>query len=188
MAGLAGKPLRKEHGRNCRKAADYRGVLMQPQDTANELRSGIASAVLDTNVVLALYWFQDLRLERLAQALRTGQLRWLATSVMRDELAHVLHRLQAAAHAERVARPEDDEGCGTPDVLGIFDQWAIPAAPPSIGRVPRCTDAADQKFIDLALASRSHWLLSRDRAVLKLRRKLLDLTGCRVLRPEEWSG
>jgi predicted nucleic acid-binding protein len=54
--------------------------------------------------------------------------------------------------------------------------------------VPRCTDAADQKFIDLALASRSQWLLSRDRAVLKLRRKLLDLTGCRVLRPEEWSG
>ena len=188
MAGLAGKPLSKEHGRNCRKAADYRGVLMQPQDTANELRSGIASAVLDTNVVLALYWFQDPRLAGLAQALRTGQLRWMATSGMRDELAHVLQRLHAAAGASRMQRPEDDEGCGTPDVLRMFDRWAIPAAPPSIGRVPRCTDAADQKFIDLALASRSQWLLSRDRAVLKLRRKLLDLTGCRVLRPEEWSG
>ena len=188
MAGLAGKPLSKEHGRNCRKAVDYRGVLMQPQDPPYALHSGIASAVLDTNVVLALYWFQDARLARLAQALRTGQLRWLATSGMRDELAHVLQRLHAGADADRIRRPEDDGGCGTPDVLGIFDRWAIPAALASIGPSPRCTDAADQIFIDLALASRSSWLLSRDRAVLKLRRRILALTGCKVQRPEEWPG
>jgi predicted nucleic acid-binding protein len=159
---------------------------MQPQDAPDSLLSGIESVVLDTNVVLALYWFRDARLARLAAAIETGQLRWLATPGMREELAHVLQRLQAAPLAGRMRPPEVDAVCSAPDVLRVFDRWVMPASVPSIGPTPRCTDAADQKFIDLALASRSRWLFSRDRAVLRLRRKILALTGCKVQRPEDW--
>jgi predicted nucleic acid-binding protein len=51
----------------------------------------------------------------------------------------------------------------------------------------RCTDTDDQKFIDLALAHGARWLLSRDRAVLKLGRRTRVL-GLEVLTPEIWLG
>ena len=51
----------------------------------------------------------------------------------------------------------------------------------------RCTDGDDQKFIDLALGHGARWLLSRDRAVLKLARRARPL-GLSVLTPETWSA
>lgn len=162
---------------------------MQPQDTRHAPGPMAAAAVLDTNVVLALFWFKDASLGRLAHALETGQLRWLATSEMRQELVHVLERWQGddAARGPRPAQPE--EGPGAQDVLRMFDRLAEPVtASPAGPTTPWCTDGADQKFIDLALSSRSMWLLSRDRAVLKLRRKLLTIAGCRVQRPQDWPG
>jgi predicted nucleic acid-binding protein len=161
---------------------------MQPQDARHEPRPVTATVVLDTNVVLALYWFQDASLGRLAHALETGQLRWLATSEMRQELVHVLERWQGdnAGRDPRHALPP--AGPGVQDVLRMFDRLAEQATASSAGSTPRCTDSADQKFIDLALSSRSLWLLTRDRAVLKLRRKLLTIAGCTVQRPEDWQG
>ena len=161
---------------------------MQPQDAPHAPRDDAASAVLDTNVVLALYWFQDARLGRLAQALQTGQLRWLATSEMRQELVHVLARWQGDSAARGPSSGLPEEGPGIQDVLRMFDRLAEQVTASPAGPTPRCTDSADQKFIDLALSSRSSWLLSRDRAVLKLRRKLLAIAGCTVQRPEDWPG
>lgn len=161
---------------------------MPPQDVLQAPPSDAPSAVLDTNVVLALYWFQDARLGRLAQALRTGELRWLATCEMRQELVHVLDRTQGEPGARGLRRARLEEGPGVQDVLGMFDRLAMQVIASPVGPTPRCTDVADQKFINLALSSRSLWLLSRDRAVLKLRRKLLAITGCRVQRPEDWLG
>jgi predicted nucleic acid-binding protein len=120
--------------------------------------------VLDTNVVLALYWFQDARLGRLAQALQTGQLQWLATSEMRQELVHVLERWQGDNAASGPSSGLPEEGPGIQDVLRMFDRLAEQVTASPAGPTPRCTDSADQKFIDLALISRSSWLLSRDQA------------------------
>ena len=161
---------------------------MQPQDALHEPRPIAGTVVLDTNVVLALYWFKDARLGRLAHALKTGQLRWLATSEMRQELVHVLERWQGDSAARGPSSAQPEEGPGVQDVLRMFDRLAEQAAASPAGPTPKCTDGADQKFIDLALISRSLWLLSRDRAVLKLRRKLLTIAGCTVQRPEDWQG
>jgi len=49
----------------------------------------------------------------------------------------------------------------------------------------RCNDPDDQKFVDLALAYGARWLLSRDRAVLKLAKRCRTL-GLQVLTPEQW--
>jgi len=50
----------------------------------------------------------------------------------------------------------------------------------------RCTDRDDQMFIDLALACGARWLLSRDRAVLKLGKRA-RLLGLDILTPAVWA-
>jgi predicted nucleic acid-binding protein len=49
--------------------------------------------------------------------------------------------------------------------------------------VPRCSDPDDQKFIELAAASRAQGLISKDRAVLKLRRRCAPYF--RIMTPAE---
>jgi len=62
--------------------------------------------------------------------------------------------------------------------------------PAALGAADRlhCTDADDQKFIDLAIAARAHTLVTRDKALLRLARKALARHGLRVCRPEVWSA
>ena len=48
-----------------------------------------------------------------------------------------------------------------------------------------CSDPDDQVFIDAALAHGARWLATRDRALLKLRRKALA-RGLGIVRPGDW--
>jgi len=114
--------------------------------------SSVAPAVvLDTNVVLDWLVFRHPCAGPLDAALRCGRLRWLASASMRDELAHVLGRGVCDAWA--------------PDPAAIWSAWDLLAHPTEpialLGAATRmrCTDADDQKFIDLALSHRARWLL-----------------------------
>jgi predicted nucleic acid-binding protein len=130
--------------------------------------------VLDTNVVLDCLVFRDPGCAALVEWLSAGRLRWLASPAMRDELAHVLARGHLAAWQ--------------PDPTALFatwDRWASPAAEGAPSRL-HCTDPDDQKFIDAALTHRARWLLSRDRAVLKLARAA-RATGLAILTPLAWT-
>ena len=62
--------------------------------------------------------------------------------------------------------------------------------PAPLGAAARlhCTDADDQKFIDLAIIARAHTLVTRDKALLRLARKALERHGVRVCKPEVWSA
>ena len=130
--------------------------------------------VLDTNIVLDLFVFRDEAMRGLHAAIDAGGIEWLATAAMRDELEHVL------MYPDILARMQ---GAGTGDarVLAAFDAHARmvgAAAPASV----TCRDGDDQKFIDLAVAHRAT-LLSKDRQVLTLRRKLalLDVMVAKAL-------
>ena len=160
---------------------------MGPQEIESSAAHKVPTAVLDTNAVLALYWFLDPRLARLGMALQTGELRWLASSAMRQELVCVLGRLQAASPEHRSPEAGNPGADAMRRVIDAFDLRATLVLPCSGPPTPRCTDADDQKFIDLALHSGAAWLLSRDRAVLKLRHRLAALGKCRVMRPEDWA-
>lgn len=134
--------------------------------------------VLDTNVVLDWLLFDDRRCEALARAIVDARVHWIATAAMRGELAHVL-----ASGRIRGRWPGD-----AASTLRGWDRWArVLEPPPAAPTVPRCTDADDQIFIDLAFGARAHALLSRDRAVLKLARRTAP-RGLAIMIPERWSA
>ena len=135
--------------------------------------------VLDTNVVLDLLHFDDATARPLRLALEDGRVSCVATAATLDELQRVLgypgFALDAARQAALFARyqqwttlPETGEGGAglpskeTPIRHGLRPGWS---------RMPRCSDPDDQKFIELAAASGAQGLISKDRAVLKLRRR-----------------
>ena len=187
---LAGQPLSKEQGRICRKAAEYRGARLEPQVMREEAATATAKAVLDSNVVLGLFWFEDPALSALKTALRDGSLTWWACAPMREELVHVMHRdgFRRAIRTTTTAATQQIPDAAAQRVLEAFDTLAqLAPSTPNLTN-PRCTDGDDQVFVDLALGLRAHWLFSRDSAVLKLRRKVQALTGCQVMRPEDWKG
>lgn len=126
--------------------------------------------VLDTNIVLDLLVFNDPRVQPLRAGLQAGTLLWMATQPMREELLRVLGYPRVAVRLQRV------QGSAS-QVLAQMDalvQWRDVAPEASV----RCEDPDDQKFIDLAVAHQT-LLLSKDRAVLCLHKKLLAL-GVRV--------
>ena len=53
--------------------------------------------------------------------------------------------------------------------------------------LPRCTDPDDQKFLALAQDAAVDWLLTRDKALLRLNRRA-KLAGFRVGSPADWSA
>ena len=130
----------------------------------------LPALVLDTNIVLDVFVFNDTAAQPLRDGLAAGQLDWIATPPMRVELERVLgypqivprlvfYQLSAAV------------------VLAHFAAHArllpVPAKAPGT-----CSDADDQMFIDLAVAQRST-LLSKDKAVTSMQKRLLAL-GVRV--------
>ena len=127
--------------------------------------------VIDTNIVLDMWVFDDPRSRPLNEALHSGGLRWLASAEMREELLRVLgypHLVQ-----RMVLR-----GVSAPDVLAQFDRYAHSV--PSAERAPYvCNDADDQKFIDLAVAHQA-LLISKDKEVLRMKNRLARL-GVAVL-------
>jgi uncharacterized protein len=133
--------------------------------------------VLDTNVVLDWLLFADTQAQPLAQAIEGRQLRWISTAAMRDELAEVLRRPPLCDHIGNSER-----------VLQTFDRLAdrVDAAAPA-PRYLRCRDGDDQKFLDLALAHHATWLLTRDKALLELRRRTLPM-GPQILTLAQWPG
>ena len=134
--------------------------------------------VLDTNVVLDWLLFNDPSCTQLGEQLESGRLRWIASREMCAELAHVLAR-----------SPLDSRVADAGALWARWDRLAVRSEPlPLSGAAQRlrCTDPDDQIFIDLALAHGARWLLSRDRAVLKLAPRVaaFDLA---ILSPATWA-
>ena len=138
------------------------------------------SLVLDTNVVLDWLVFRDPSCLQLGQAIERGEVRWLVASEMHDEWQSVLRRGVGASRLPDFSELEQIWH----RYAVMLDAPAVPAA--QAGRRCRCTDPDDQKFIELALQSGASWLLSRDRAVLKVAREASRF-GLQILAPTRWS-
>ena len=147
------------------------------QDLSSEANAGAAplasppesamvrqTVVIDTNIILDMFVFADAAAKPVRQALEAGELDWIATQPMRDELARVLDYPQIVP---RLAFYRLSAG----DVLGAFDRHARLQEVALKARL-NCSDPDDQKFIDLAVAEQA-LLLSKDRHVLSMSKRLL---------------
>jgi putative PIN family toxin of toxin-antitoxin system len=122
--------------------------------------------VLDTNIVLDLWLYKDKATPALREALETKTVQWLATSVMREELARVLaypHIAQRLGLSQRSAQ----------DILAQFDAH-VQLMPIAAKALYVCKDGDDQKFIDLAAEHKTQ-LISKDKAVLTMRNRMARL-------------
>lgn len=120
--------------------------------------------VLDTNVVLDLLHFDDPVARSLLHALETGRLTCAVTDATVDELRRVLAYPEFALEPARQAALLE----GYQLVSMAVETVAVGAVLPRW--LPRCSDPDDQKFLELAAAVQAQGLVSKDRALLKLRR------------------
>jgi len=149
--------------------------------------------VLDTNIVLDLWVFQDPTTAALLLALESSVTVWWATSPMRDELARVLDyphiqkrllQCQLGPRHSMPYLPQSPEFKTAAWVLCEFDRLAKVAEVPPKATIT-CKDPDDQKFIDLAVAH-GCGLLSKDRAVLCMHKRL-EQHGVRLLKAADFT-
>jgi predicted nucleic acid-binding protein len=130
--------------------------------------------ILDTNIVLDLFLFQDPRTASLREQLHSGQLDWRATQHMRNELERVLTYPNITAKLALFGKTATD-------ILANFDLHTTLTAAPNTKAAYTCKDADDQVFIDLAafMAQQNPpapiSLISKDKAVLSMRKRLEKL-------------
>lgn len=138
--------------------------------------------VLDTNVCLDLFVFGDASCAALRDALDAGAVAAIVDAACRDEWLGVLGYPQLALDATRRAAAVaafDARLC----LLAETERKPSPVLP----RLPRCADPDDQKFLELAWAGGAQWLLSRDKALLKLARRARRDHGFGIATPRDWQ-
>jgi predicted nucleic acid-binding protein len=142
----------------------------------------IQDTILDTNVVLDWLVFEHASGRVIGHAIAAGELRWIVSPAMQAELIDVLGRL---LHLPTLMRWSARHA---PAMEGVRT-WSHPVPTPGplpYGERLRCSDPDDQCFIDLAIARRTPWLLTRDHALRRLARRARPL-GVAVLTPEAWA-
>jgi uncharacterized protein len=157
----------------------------------------VPHVVLDSNVWIDILVFDDPHTRPILAALERGALRALIDARCQDELTYVLDYPQFAKRAidkdavlATLARlthliapkppasgnESNERNAGNAGNAGNND-----AAAPK--RLPQCKDRDDQKFIELAHRGGAQWLVSKDRAVLKLARRVERDFGFRIAQP-----
>ena len=132
--------------------------------------------VLDTNVVLDWIAFRDPRVQPIVAAIERGAVR-AATSLaclqeLRRALSYAQVKLDAAAQALAFGRY-----CAHAQVFEV-PETALAQD------LPLCEDHDDQKFLQLAWHAHASHLLTRDKALLKLARRVAQLGRFTVLAPD----
>lgn len=137
-------------------------------------------AVLDTNAWLDWLVFDDPSARELGRAAEAGAITLLATESTRAEWLAVIAREQFGL--DRAAQAA---------IAGRFDRHASLVGKEQLGPlpalVPVCRDPDDRKFVELALAAGATFLVTRDKALLKLARRAQRWHGLAIVRPEHPS-
>jgi len=186
--GVKNVDVEAQQSWNCRRAEDYslRPLSSQAPYPARNAGSGYPAPmrprliVIDSQSLFDWMVFRDPVCTHWEAALKGQDWEWIFTSEMKAEFDFVA----AKGFGERWPVDTDVVACawsrhghavGTPP-------------PPAPATRLHCTDADDQKFIDLAIAARAHTLVTRDKALLRLARKALERHGVRICRPQDWSA
>ncbi len=128
--------------------------------------------VLDTNIVLDWLVFEDGGMPELMAAINSREVVIASNQACIDELIRVLayptFKLDQTAQIKALEKYRSYAQI-TPDRASM------------LGQVPRCRDKDDQKFLELAAHARAAALISKDNAVLGLKRSMKQRFDCDVL-------
>jgi putative PIN family toxin of toxin-antitoxin system len=138
--------------------------------------------VLDSNVWIDILVFDDPAARPIRAALECGALVALIDGRCLYELERVLDYPQFQARAVDKAA-----------ALATVARLARRVDPPPAGAdaapaLPKCKDRDDQKFLELAHAAQAEWLVSKDRALLKLARRTARDFGFRIAEPAPFAA
>ena len=152
-----------------------------PEQNTPAARNAAAPAVvLDSNVWIDILVFDDPHTRPILAALESGALRALIDARCLAELTYVLD------YPQFVERKVDKSAALA--VLGRLAQLVEPARPEDARPLPKCKDRDDQKFLELAHAAQAHWLISKDRAVLKLAKRIARDFGFQIAQPAPFAA
>lgn len=132
--------------------------------------------VLDTNVVLDLLYWHDAGTAFIAHELAAGRAGAVTDARCFTELQRVLALDRFGLAPDEQARLADTyrNSC-------IWHE-----TPPSFAQaLPRCKDQDDQKFLELSYSARASLLVTKDRALLKLARRMNTLCAMRIMTPHD---
>ena len=132
--------------------------------------------VLDTNVLVALYVFADSRFAQLREKIESGEWQALTNDACFNEFRRVLAYplFTLAEEAQRHALQAYDASVTRP---GTSPRAAVAS-------LPHCRDRDDQKFLELARDGAADWLVTGDKALLRLARRDRLRGLFRILTPE----
>ncbi|MBC3916251.1 putative toxin-antitoxin system toxin component, PIN family [Undibacterium sp. CY18W] len=133
--------------------------------------------VIDTNVCLDLFVFKDPRWSVLLSALQNNDIQAVTRHDCRDEWLAVLK------YPHLPVVPEELE-----QITGWFDTYIPCVTPtePSTYKLPVCTDKDDQKFLEIARDAQAQVLITKDKALLKLARKMKNAGMFLIQTPEQF--
>ncbi|WP_153102123.1 putative toxin-antitoxin system toxin component, PIN family [Paraburkholderia hayleyella] len=132
--------------------------------------------VLDSNVWIDILVFDDPHTRPIRAALESGRLVALIDARCLAELTYVLDYPQFVQRAV-------DKPAVLAQLARLAQQVALPASGDPATPLPKCKDRDDQKFLELAHAIQADWLVSKDRAVLKLARRIARDFGFQIAQP-----
>lgn len=143
---------------------------------ASHASRGALRVVLDSNVWIDILVFDDPHTRPIAAALESGALAALIDARCLAELTYVLD------YPQFVQRNVDKAAALA--AVSRLAQLVEPAAQAEHAKpLPKCKDRDDQKFLELAHAARADWLVSKDRAVLKLAKRIARDFGFQIAQP-----
>ena len=131
--------------------------------------------VLDTNVVLDLYHWANTDAVPIMAALEAGQIECFADERTLDELQRVLTYPQLKMTPEMMVERYQRYS----KLVQLVPAGEAP-------HLPRCKDRDDQKFLELAARCRANILVSKDKALLKLRGR--TTLGFQIMKPAAASA
>ncbi|MBI3147293.1 MAG: putative toxin-antitoxin system toxin component, PIN family [Betaproteobacteria bacterium] len=138
--------------------------------------------VLDTNVALDWLVFADPRFAPIAARIAAGEAQVLTTPLCAAEFLRVL------AYPTLKLSPVRQQDVAL--AYAASTRLCLPAPLPS--GLPVCRDGDDQKFLELAAAVGAQWLITHDRALLALARRLPSAVRTRIAPPRQvvaaWAG
>ncbi|MFZ6747676.1 putative toxin-antitoxin system toxin component, PIN family [Undibacterium sp. Ren11W] len=132
--------------------------------------------VIDTNVCLDLFVFNDPRWVPLLEGLKNGNIKAVTRADCHNEWLAVLEYPHLPIKTEHKK-----------NIIDMFDKFIQVVAPPEKSvLLPRCSDKDDQKFLEIARDTNAKVLITKDKALLKLARKIQILASYSILTPEKF--